>query len=74
MREMDTQQFECLAGLLRSRSVSRACCMAVLVGGERQCDVARRFDVSPTLIAMSLKKYRTAYQKIKAAFGGLRIT
>ncbi len=65
---MTPQQFDCLAQLLRSRSGSREACRRVLVLGERQCDVARSLDVSPTLIAVSLRSYKVAHQKILDAF------
>lgn len=65
---MTPQQFECLAALLRTRSVSREACRRVLVLGERQCDVARALNCSPTLIAVSLRLYRGADARIRAAW------
>jgi hypothetical protein len=65
---MTPAQFHLLATLLRSRSVSREACRRVLLLGERQCDVARALNVSPTLIAVSLAKYRRAYEAVLRAF------
>lgn len=65
---MTSSQFECLAKLLRSRSLSREACRRVLVMDQRQCDVARDLDVSPVLVAVSLKRYRTAQRAIEEAW------
>ena len=65
---MNDEQFELLAGFLRSRGQSREGCRLVLVDGFRQCDAARTLDVSPTLIAVSLRSYKKAYADIKRLF------
>ena len=65
---MNLQQFELLARLLRAHGDSKEGCRLVLVDGYRQCDAARALNISPVLIAVSIKKYRTVFSDIKQAF------
>ena len=66
---MTAEQFEVLARLLRARGISRAACRLVLVDGARQCDAARVLNVSPVLVAVSLRHYRDAERDIVRAWG-----
>jgi len=66
--ELTEQQFEFMAWIMRSHGRSRDACKRVLVYDERQCDVARSMDIDPALIAVSVKKYRTAVQRMRAVF------
>lgn len=65
---MSPEQFELIAGLMCSRGSSREGCRLVLVEGMRQCDAARQLDVSPNLIAVSIRRYREIHELILAAY------
>lgn len=72
--ELTNQQFEVLAFLMRSHGDSREACHRVLVLGQRQCDVARSMDISPTLIAVALRNYRRTADRVDEAFGRNRLS
>lgn len=68
MEEMNQEQFDFIASLLRSRSKSREGCRLVLIEKMRQCDATKQLDVEPTLIAKSLAKYRRVHLDIHRLF------
>lgn len=65
---MDAAQFEFIADLISAHGNSREGCRLMLVEGMRQCDAARMLNVSPVLIAVSIKRYREIYREILRLF------
>lgn len=65
---MTEQQFEFIANLIGARGLSRKGCKLMLVNNIRECDAAKRLNVSPTLLAVSVRKYREVFKGIKENF------
>ena len=66
---MNEGQFEFIADLIGARGISRKGCKLMLVHNVRQCEAARQLNVSPTLLAVSVRKYREVYYGILDKFG-----
>lgn len=61
---MEIEKFEFIAETLHARGKSKQGCKLVLVDGFRQCDAARKLNINPVLIAVSLKLYKKRYSRI----------